>query len=217
MAIPIADITAESVVDAFSHGWVQHFGIPFTITTDCGSQFFSAIFQQLTKIWGIKTLMTTPYHPEANGLVERLHRRLKEALIALGSESPNDWYWRLPRALLAIRTTIKPDLGASPADIVFGEGLCVPGESLPSVPVPDNQLALQRASGLADVRLEVARLQPVPTSAHRKPLVHIPQALETCTHIFVRRGGIQSSVSPLRRPLQSLESQRAKFQNRCSQ
>ena len=195
MAVPMSDITAESVVDAFSHGWVQTFGVPSTITTDRGSQFSSDIFKQLTRLWGIKVIMTTPYHPEANGLVERLHRRLKESLIALGAESPQDWYWRLPCSLLAIRTTLKPDLGASPADLVFGEGLSVPGETLPTTPATDAQLARQRVAALADARIEVSRLQPVPTSAHRTPLVHLPQQLDTCTHVFVRRGGVQPSLA----------------------
>ena len=195
IAVPIPDMTAESVIDAFTHGWVQHYGVPATLTTDRGTQFTSSLFAQFTKTWGIKCQTTTAYHPEANGMVERFHRRLKEGLIALGADSPNDWYWRLPCVLLAIRTTLKPDLGASPADLVFGEQLAVPGESLPSNPATDEQLSRQRASALADLRVEVARLQPVPTSAHRKPLIHLPQELETCTHIFVRRGPGKSSLS----------------------
>ena len=195
IAIPMSDMTAESVVDAFSHGWVQHFGIPSTITTDRGAQFSSDLFRQLNRLWGIKLIMTTPYHPEANGLVERMHRRLKEALIALGAESSDQWFWRLPCVLLAIRTTMKPDVGASPADLVFGEGLAVPGETLPSNPGTDPQLARQRNAALADARLAVARLQPTQTSAHRVPLIHLPQELSTCTHVFVRRGGIQPSLS----------------------
>ena len=195
IAVPIKDITTDSVLEAFTYGWIQSFGVPSTITTDRGSQFSSELFQQLAKTWGIEHLMTTPYHPEANGLVERLHRRLKEALIALGHETPHEWYWRLPCALLAIRTTIKPDVGASPADLVFGEGLAIPGESLPSNPASDETLERQRASALADVRLEISRLQPIQTSAHRRPQVHLPQDLETCTHIFVRRGGVQASLA----------------------
>ena len=195
VAVPVADITSQSVVDAFTSGWIQNFGVPATITSDRGSQFTSEIFQQLTKIWGIKAITTAPYHPEANGMVERLHRRLKEALIALGSEEPHKWYWRLPCAMLAIRTTVKPDIGASPADLVFGEGLAVPGELLPKDPPADEQLQRQRASALADLRLEVARLQPTETSSHRRPVVHLPADLRTCTHIFVRRGGVQSTLA----------------------
>ena len=123
------------------------------------------------------------------------HRRLKEALIALGSQSPENWFWKLPCAMLSIRTTLKPDIGASPADLVFGEGLAVPGEVLPSSPATDDTLARQRASALAQLRLEVARLQPTATSTHRQPQVHLPQDLDHCTHIFVRKGGVQSTLS----------------------
>ena len=195
IAIPLVDISAQSVAEAFAYGWISHFGIPSTITTDRGSQFSSATFQQLTKIWGIKVMMTTPYHPEANGLVERLHRRLKEALIALGADHPEEWFWRLPCVMLSIRTTYKPDLGACPADLVYGEGLAVPGELLSSVPSTDAQLARQRQAALADLRIEVSRFQPVQTSAHRRPHVHLPEDLDSCSHVFVRRGGVQSTLS----------------------
>ena len=191
----MVDISAQTVIDTFVSNWIAIFGIPSTITTDRGSQFSSAIFTQLTKTWGITTVMTTPYHPEANGLVERFHRRLKESLIALGADESDRWFWKLPMSLLAIRTTIKPDLGASPADLVFGEGLSVPGEVLPKVPSTDAQLLRQREAALSDLRVEVARLQPTETSAHRRPLVHLPEDLNNCTHIFVRRGGVQSTLA----------------------
>ena len=195
VAIPLTDISAQSVVDAFVSGWIQNFGVPSTVTSDRGSQFTSAIFQQLTRIWGIEAIVTAPYHPESNGLVERFHRRLKESLIALGADEPDKWFWRLPMALLAIRTTIKPDIGASPSDLVYGEGLSVPGEVLPKVPSTDDQMTRQRESALANLRLEVARLQPTETSAHRRPLVHLPDDLNNCSHVFVRRGGVQPSLA----------------------
>ena len=197
MAVPLVDMSTESVVDALAFGWIQHFGVPSTITSDQGAQFTSDMFKQLTQTWGIKVITTTPYHPEANGLVERFHRRLKEALIALGTENPHEWFWRLPCVMLSIRTTLKPDVGASPAELVYGKGLAVPGELLPANPSADSQLLRQRVSALSDLRLEVARLQPVQTSAHRRPLVHLPEGLDNCTHVFVRRGdnGIHPSLA----------------------
>ena len=187
VAIPMCDITAESVADAFAHGWVSLFGVPSSITTDRGSQFSSTLWQQLMSVWGIKTHLTTAYHPAANGLVERFHRRLKEALLALGTDSVDEWFWRLPCVLLAIRTTLKPDLGASPADMVFGEGLAVPGTLLSELPPSEADAQQHRQSTLANLRLEVARLQPTPTSAHRVPRQHLPEDLQTASHVFVRR------------------------------
>ena len=195
MAIPIADIQADTVMDAFALNWIANFGVPSSITTDRGSQFSSAIWQQLLQTWGIKSHQTTAYHPAANGLVERLHRRLKEALMAVGEEANTQWFWRLPCVLLSIRTTLKPDINASPADLVYGEGLAVPGGILPTTPASDAEVHQQQQSTLGELRLEVARLQPTQTSAHRRPHVHIPEDLQTATHVFVKRGGVQPALS----------------------
>ena len=195
VAIPIANISAETVADAFAHGWVASYGVPIAITTDRGSQFSSSIWTQLMSQWGIRALMTAAYHPEANGLVERLHRRLKEALIALSNEHPQEWYWKLPLALLAIRTTLKPDIGASPADLVFGDALSLPGDVVSPSDPADQQHSQRQAASLASLRVEVARLLPTPTSAHRTPKLYIPGQLESATHVFVRRGGVQPTLS----------------------
>ena len=190
-AIPLRDITTESVIDAFAHGWFASFGVPNDITTDRGSQFNSAIWNQLLRIWGVSHHQTTSYHPEANGLVERFHRRLKESLITLCKDERDKWYWRLPCSLLAIRTAIKQDIGASSADLVYGEGLALLGKLLGTQPAEDQNLQIQRERQLANLRLEVKRLQPTATSAHRTPIVHLPDSLATATHVFVRRGGVQ--------------------------
>ena len=194
-AIPIRDISAESVVDALAHGWISSYGVPKAITTDRGSQFSSAIWRQLLETWGIENHHTSAYHPEANGLVERLHRRMKESLIALCEDARHLWYWRLPMTLLAIRTTFKPDVGASPADLVYGEGLAIPGEILGNEDLNDEELLRRQRSLLANMRMEVERLQPKPTSSHRRPAVYLPDELQTATHVFVRRGGVQPSLT----------------------
>ena len=210
IAIPMRDISAESVVDSFAHGWIAHFGVPASITTDRGSQFSSALWSQLMQTWSIKCHQTTAYHPAANGLVERFHRRLKESLIALSENEPVNWYWNLPCTLLCIRTTLKPDLGASPADLVYGEGLAVPGSLLPSR--PDGVDAEQRQRTLEHLRLEVARLQPTSTSAHRTPRLHVPESLAQATHVFILRGGHQPSLtSPYMGPFRVISRDRDSY------
>ena len=203
-AIPIADINAETVVDAFTHGWIANYGVPEVVTSDRGSQFSSAIFTQLLKNWGVKHIMTTAYHPEANGMVERLHRRLKESLIALGRGERHEWFWKLPMSLLALRTTVKPDLGASPSELVFGEGLTVPGQLIGPPQLSEEELLREQRSTLSNLRMEVERLQPRPTSAHRNPQVHIPDELASATHVLVRKGVQPSLTAPYEGPFKVL-------------
>ena len=59
-AIPIRDITTESVTEAFAHGWIANYGVPASVTTDRGTQFTSSIWTQLMTTWGIKHHTTTP-------------------------------------------------------------------------------------------------------------------------------------------------------------
>ena len=122
-----------------------------------------SLMSQLMRVWDIHSHTTTAYHPEANGLVERLHRRLKEALLAASHDRPDEWFWKLPLVMLSIRTTLMPDLGASSAEMLYGKPIAVPGCLLSQHPSSNEQLQHQQRSTLSNLRLEVERLQPVPT------------------------------------------------------
>ena len=81
-AIPIADTSAAGCAEAFFQGWVSRFGVPDTLTSDRGSKFSSEVWAAVCKRINIRQCMTTAYHPQANGMVEPLQRRLNEALRA---------------------------------------------------------------------------------------------------------------------------------------
>jgi hypothetical protein len=125
-AIPLRSTTAAACASALFHGWIARFGIPDTITSDRGPQFASQLWSQVCQLLNIKHNMTTAYHPESNGMVERMHRRLKDALRARANT--DSWLADLPWVLLGIRSTPREDSGSSAAEAVFGSTLTVPGE-----------------------------------------------------------------------------------------
>ena len=119
---------------AFINGWVQFFGVPERIITDQGRQFESRLFNDLNALLGTRHLRTTAYRPQANGLVERFHRTLKSSIKCL---TETDWSSALPMALLELRATLKEDINATAAEMVYGQNLQLP--ALSSTP-PNHQL-----------------------------------------------------------------------------
>ena len=125
-AIPIVDIRAETVADAFFSEWIARFGTPATITTDRGAQFESKLWDGLCNQFGIVRNRTTSYNPQSSGMVERFHRQLKAAIMA--HESPNPWTITLPSILLGVRSAVKELLGRSAAEMIYGTTLRLPRE-----------------------------------------------------------------------------------------
>ena len=58
-AIPIPDSTAPTVARAFVSGWIIHFGVPLTVTTDHGCQFQSTLWKELMEPLGTTQLRTS--------------------------------------------------------------------------------------------------------------------------------------------------------------
>ncbi|GFY62464.1 retrovirus-related Pol polyprotein from transposon 412 [Trichonephila inaurata madagascariensis] len=78
--IPVSDISAEAMAKSFIANWISRFGVPAIITTDQEGQFQSRLLYSLKQMLGIQRIRTTPYHPSSNGMVERLHCTLKQAI-----------------------------------------------------------------------------------------------------------------------------------------
>ena len=49
------------------------YSIPEQLHSDMGAQFESKIIQAISKLLGVNKTHTTPYHPQSDGLVERLN------------------------------------------------------------------------------------------------------------------------------------------------
>ena len=49
-------------------------GVPKEVLTDQGTPFMSRLMADLCKLWQVKQLRTSVYHPQTDGLVERFNR-----------------------------------------------------------------------------------------------------------------------------------------------
>ena len=174
-AVPLADSSAPSCATAFLSAWVSRFGVPEHITSDRGSSFTSLLWTSLNKLLGSTNHHTTAYNPEANGMVERLHRTLKAALIARCTDS--SWFHQLPWVLLGLRTTPKEGLDVSAAEMVYGDPLVVPAEFFPATNTPDDLRRLQQIVG---------KFAPVRTTHRSYRKTYIPKDLSSSEQVFIR-------------------------------
>ena len=146
-AVPLPSMTASDCASALLRHWISRFGVPSDITTDQGRQFCSDLWRDLNRLLGIRSLRTTAYHPQSNGMVERLHRTIKERIMARSSTP--DWMSHLPLVLLGIRSSVVRTVVRAPpnSSMVLSCGFlarCCPVSVL-TTPVPP--LSLSRTCG----------------------------------------------------------------------
>jgi transposase InsO family protein len=184
-AVPLRSMDAAACVDALVRTWVARFGVPACITSDQGRQFTSAVWQNLCEKLGIEHVTTTAYHPQSNGIIERAHRQIKDALRARLAGA--QWFDHLPWVLLGLRSAPKEDSGLSSAQLTFGAPLSLPGELLAAAEPPLDAFlqSLKEVSPLPTRPLSYAEAAAKPRSD-----------LLDAQHVYVRRGGVLPALAP---------------------
>ena len=185
-ALPMAKATTSACAEALIRGWISRFGLPQRAGSDNGVQFVSQVWQQLHQQLGSIVAFSPLYSSQSLGSVERQHRDLKQSLRAtlmdMAEPHQSQWMAVIPWVLLARRTAYHSELQASPAEVVYGTQLRVPGD-LPSADLTSGDTMPELLE-----RLRVnARRPPAATTIRKEPTVYYPPTTETATHIYLRR------------------------------
>ena len=125
---------AHSVAIKLISEVIARYGAPYIIHTDQGTNFESNLVSELCKLYDIKKTKTTPYHPQSDGLVERLNRTLIDTIALIARDAKETWDLRIGPALMAIRSSVQSTTGFSPHFLLFGREMRLPADLYYDVP-----------------------------------------------------------------------------------
>ncbi|KAL0202442.1 hypothetical protein M9458_000460, partial [Cirrhinus mrigala] len=90
--IPLVKLpTAWETAEVMMNQVFRFFGIPDDIISDRGPQFTSRVWQAFCKHLNINVSLTSGYHPQSNGQVERLNQELTRFLRTYCHQNQQDW------------------------------------------------------------------------------------------------------------------------------
>ncbi|UYV76949.1 K02A2.6-like [Cordylochernes scorpioides] len=94
-----------------------------TILTDNGKNFISKEFNKFLSLQGIKHTYTSPYHPQCNGICEKLNDTIMTKLRIAVLEKPRcKWSSLLPQVVKNYNSTPHDVTGFSPLFLMYGIG-----------------------------------------------------------------------------------------------
>jgi hypothetical protein len=117
--VPIPNKQARTVAKALVQVF-SRWGVPSIILSDNGLEFKGDLNGQLIELLGVTRKWTTPYHPQGNGLVERMNRTIKEMLKKFSGSHPTDWDELIPQLMWGYRMTPHESTGVTPFEVMTG-------------------------------------------------------------------------------------------------
>ena len=126
----VPDATEESVASFFYEEIICRHGCPKELLSDQGRHFCNKLVDSLAQHMGVKHKLSSPYHPQTNGLTERFNKTLCTALSKYVIQYKEDWDKHLPSALLAYRTMKHNTTQFEPFYLLYGRNATLPIESI---------------------------------------------------------------------------------------
>ena len=119
---------AEALIAMFSR-----VGIPSEMLIEHESRVTIEVMNEVSRLLSLQQLTTFPNRPYSKGPVEKVHAMLKQVLLTMCAERPNDWDKYLPALLFAVREIPQESLGFSPFELLYGHNVRGPMQILREV------------------------------------------------------------------------------------
>jgi hypothetical protein len=143
----------------FLEKWCLVYGPPARLLTDDARNLRGQLLAEVCKLLQTQHHMTSAYHPQANGVAERVHAVFNRGLAKLVNFAHDDWDKVIPYVSHAYRVTPHAVTGYSPYFLVYGQECpsFIDLQLLPPVAEPLSEPAWTKAREEVLARLKVMR------------------------------------------------------------
>lgn len=117
--IPSKPIDALTIADAVVKTWIGRWSAPHQLHSNKGSNFGNTLFPAVCRSLSVDKTLTTSYHQQENGLMERTNQTLTNLLRAFVEEK-DDWDSKLPSCLLAYSSIVHTTTKQTPSFLWTG-------------------------------------------------------------------------------------------------
>jgi hypothetical protein len=120
LPLPKEGKTASDLAIIFAREVWRHHGLPTDIVSDRDSRFTSEVWKEFLGLSGIRSRMSTAFHPQTDGQTERLNQTIEAYLRSFVNYEQNDWVSLLPMAEFAYNNSVTTATGLSPFYANYG-------------------------------------------------------------------------------------------------
>ena len=149
-AYPLENQKAPLIARTLVNEFFSRYGCPNVIRSDRGKNFLASVVKEVCKLYKIKRVVGSSYHPESQGGVERQNRTLVETLKHYTQTDVFNWAEYIPHAVLAYNTSVHATTLHSPFSLFFGRTARLPLDGMTRQPPPNYR-------GVDGYREELAR------------------------------------------------------------
>ena len=112
--------TAVEVAKFFVESILLRHGAPEVLITDRGSSFLAQLTQEILRLSHTSHRRTTAYHPQTNGLTERLNKTIAEMISMYVDVEHKTWDEALSYVTFAYNTAVQETTGLTPLELLHG-------------------------------------------------------------------------------------------------
>ena len=159
-----------------------HYGVTDIHITDRGNEFCNIMFKELYKKCGVRHCIMMPYHPQANGMIERCNCTTSEMILKMISteRKQKDWVNYLPTVAFALHSSMHHITNYEPLRLLIG--------CKPKLPSECTQYEEDVLKNLDFTEEEIELLSQTVTQENFHSLVEMRDSVFANAHANIKKG-----------------------------